>query len=85
MMSRGSGGFGLQYVTADFSFSVRPVYRKYTDTDIIKEEWEVQRLADGSIMFFLYLTEALLYAENVTTINELSSEARMFWNTVALS
>jgi hypothetical protein len=68
-----------EYVTKDFSFSVRAIYYgKHT-------AWEAQRLSDGSSKFFPYLTDALLYADNVTTLNDLSSGARMFWNTVALS
>lgn len=74
-----------EYVTPDVSFSVRSVQRMYTGADDSVEAWEAQRLVDGSSIFFQYLTDALLYAEGVTAIDELSPEARVFWNTVASS
>jgi hypothetical protein len=47
--------------------------------------WEVQRLADGSSIFFQRLTDALMYVEGVTYWDALSDSAREFWNMVANS
>jgi hypothetical protein len=46
-------------------------------------QWEVQRLVDGSSIFFKYLTDALMYVEGVTKLDNLSSEARQFWGVAA--
>jgi hypothetical protein len=45
----------------------------------------VQRLVDGSSIFFQYLTDALMYVESVTRLDNLSREARQYWGTVANS
>jgi hypothetical protein len=60
------------------NFNVRPVVST-------RAKWEVQRLVDGSSRFFKYLTDALMYAEGVTKLDNLSREARQFWGEVANS
>jgi hypothetical protein len=45
----------------------------------------VQRLVDGTSLFFQYLTDALMYVEGVTKLDNLSREARQFWGEVANS
>jgi hypothetical protein len=59
-------------------FEVRPVVST-------PAKWEVQRLVDGSSIFFQYLTDALMYVEGVTKLDNLSREARQFWGEVANS
>jgi hypothetical protein len=60
------------------NFNVRPVVST-------RAKWEVQRLVDGSSRFFKHLTDALMYAEGVTKLDNLSREARQFWGEVANS
>ena len=60
------------------NFNVRPVVST-------RAKWEAQLLVDGSSRFFLYLTDAPMYAEGVTKLDNLSREARQFWGEVANS
>jgi hypothetical protein len=65
------------------NFEVRPLGDVPAGYGLRK--WEVQRLVDGSSIFFQYLTDALMYVEGVTKIDNLSREARQFWNVAAHS
>ena len=65
------------------NFEVRPLGDVPVGYGLRK--WEVQRLVDGSSIFFQYLTDALMYVEGVTRLDNLSREARQFWNLVAMS
>ena len=65
------------------NFEVRPLGDVPAGYGLRK--WEAQRLVDGSSIFFQYLTDALMYVEGVTKINNLSREARQYWNLVAMS
>ena len=49
------------------------------------EKWEVRSLRAGKWKFFKHLTDALMFAENVTDLDDLSPAARKFWNQVAMS
>ena len=49
------------------------------------EKWEVINTVWHGQEFFVHLTDALMYAENVDSIDELSTEARQYWNMVAMS
>jgi hypothetical protein len=49
------------------------------------EKWEVTNTVEHNLTFFVHLTDALMYAENVDSIDELSREARQYWNMVAMS
>jgi hypothetical protein len=60
------------------NFEVRPVVST-------RVKWEVQRLVDGNSKFFQYLTDALMYAEGVTKLDDLSPTARQYWNMVAMA
>ena len=66
------------------NFEVRPVMGN-TPVGYGLAKWEAQRLVDGSSRFFQYLTDALMYAEGVTRLDNLSREARQYWNLVAMS
>jgi translation elongation factor EF-1beta len=65
------------------NFEVRPLSNVPVGYGLRK--WEVQRLVDGSSIFFQYLTDALMYVEGVTRLDNLSREARQFWNVAANS
>ena len=65
------------------NFEVRPLGDVPAGYGLRK--WEVQRLVDGSSIFFQYLTDALMYVEGVTKIDNLSREARQFWNAAAMA
>lgn len=65
------------------NFEVRPLGDVPAGYGLRK--WEVQRLADGSSISFQYLTDALMYVESVTRLDNLSREARQYWNLVAMS
>ena len=65
------------------NFEVRPLGNVPAGYGLRK--WEAQRLVDGSSIFFQYLTDALMYVEGVTKIDNLSREARQYWNLVAMS
>lgn len=65
------------------NFEVRPLGNVPAGYGLRK--WEVQRLVDGSSIFFQYLTDALMYVEGVTRLDNLSREARQFWNVAAMS
>jgi hypothetical protein len=65
------------------NFEVRPLGNVPVGYGLCK--WEVQRLVDGSSIFFKYLTDALMYVEGVTKLDDISSEARQYWNLVAMS
>lgn len=65
------------------NFEVRPLGDVPVGYGLRK--WEVQRLVDGSSIFFQYLTDALMYVEGVTRLDSLSREARQYWNQVAMS
>ena len=65
------------------NFEVRPLGDVPAGYGLRK--WEAQRLVDGSSIFFQYLTDALMYVEGVTKIDNLSREARQYWNLVAMS
>jgi hypothetical protein len=60
------------------NFEVRPVVST-------RAKWEVQRLVDGNSIFFQHLTDALMYVEGVTKLDNLSREARQYWGMVANS
>jgi hypothetical protein len=60
------------------NFDLRPVVST-------RAKWEVQRLVDGNSTFFQHLTDALMYVEGVTKLDDISSEARQYWNMVAMS
>ena len=60
------------------NFEVRPVVST-------RAKWEVQRLVDGNSIFFQHLTDALMYVEGVTRLDNLSREARQFWNVAAMA
>ena len=50
--------------------------------------WDcVQRWENGCnyLQFFVHLTDALMYAEGVDTLDDLSRESRQYWNMVAMS
>ena len=49
------------------------------------EKWEVINTVWHGQRFFEHLTDALMYAEGVDTLDELSREARQYWNMVAMS
>ena len=49
------------------------------------EKWEVRSVRAGKWKFFKHLTDALMFAENVTDLDDLSTEARQYWNMVAMS
>ena len=48
-------------------------------------KWEVASDDGQDLQFFVHLTDALMYAENVDNIDALSREARQYWNQVAMS
>lgn len=48
------------------------------------QKWEVLD-ADGKATWHVYLTDALMAAERVHRLDDLSSEARQYWNLVAMS
>ena len=60
------------------NFEIRPMVST-------RAKWEVQRLVDGSSIFFQYLTDALMYVEGVTYWDALSDSAREFWDMAANS
>ena len=47
------------------------------------EKWEVVNEVFGDLQFFVHLTDALMYAEGVDSLDDLSREARQYWNRVA--
>ena len=49
------------------------------------EKWEVSDDNGQDLQFFVHLTDALMYAENVDSIDDLSADARQYWNMVAMS
>lgn len=49
------------------------------------EKWEVISKDGQDMQFFVHLTDALMYAENVDNLDNLSSAARQYWNMVAMS
>lgn len=49
------------------------------------EKWEVISNDGQDMQFFVHLTDALMYAENVDSLDNLSSNARHYWNMVAIS
>ena len=49
------------------------------------EKWEVRSLHPGKWKFFKHLTDALMYAEGVSNLDELSPAARQYWNQVAMT
>lgn len=49
------------------------------------QKWEVLENDGQDMQFFVYLTDALMYAENVDSLDNLSSNARHYWNMVAIS
>ena len=53
-----------------------------SSTDGVK--WQVT-IRGGKFKFFPHLTDALMYAEGVTKLDNLSREARQYWNLVANS
>lgn len=65
-------------------FEVRPVMGN-TPVGYGLAKWETQRLDDGSSRFWQYLTDALMYVENVRVWDALSDDARNFWDMVANS
>jgi hypothetical protein len=65
------------------NFEVRPLGDVPAGYGLRK--WEAQRLVDGSSIFFQYLTDALMWVESVHRLDDLSSEARQYWNLVAMS
>lgn len=66
------------------NFEVRPVMGN-TPVGYGLSKWEVQRLVDGSSIFFQRLTDALMYVEGVTYWDALSDSAREFWDMAANS
>jgi hypothetical protein len=48
------------------------------------EKWEVLD-ANGKATWHVYLTDALMAAECVHRLDDLSSEARQYWNKVAMA
>ena len=48
------------------------------------EKWEVLD-ANGKATWHKHLTDALMYVEGVHRLDDLSSEARQYWNLVAMS
>jgi len=46
-------------------------------------KWQVTNRV-GKFKFFPHLTDALMYAEGVHRLDDLSSEARQYWNLVAI-
>jgi len=49
------------------------------------QKWEVLENDGQDMQFFVHLTDALMYAENVDSLDNLSSNARHYWNMVAIS
>ena len=49
------------------------------------EKWEVADTLGNDLQFFVHLTDALMYAEGVDTLDDLSRESRQYWNMVAMS
>ena len=49
------------------------------------EKWEVVNEEFGDQQFFVHLTDALMYAEGVDSLDSLSREGRQYWNRVATS
>ena len=49
------------------------------------EKWEVADTLGDDLQFFVHLTDALMYAEGVDTLDDLSRESRQYWNMVAMS
>jgi len=48
------------------------------------EKWEVLD-ANGKATWHTHLTDALIYAEGVNELDELSPAARQYWNQVAMA
>ena len=48
------------------------------------EQWEVLD-ANGKATWHTHLTDALMWVEGVHRLDDLSSEARQYWNLVAMS
>jgi hypothetical protein len=65
------------------NFEVRPLIDVPVGYGLRK--WEVHSLVDGRSIFFQYLTDALIYAEHIPLLDNLSPEARQYWNLVAMS
>ena len=49
------------------------------------EKWEVLDTMWHGQKFFAHLTDALMYAEGVNQLDDLSSAARQYWNQVAMA
>lgn len=49
------------------------------------QKWEVASNDGQDLQFFVHLTDALMYAEGVDRLDDLSREARQFWHQVAMA
>ena len=49
------------------------------------EKWEVLDATGYSVSWHKHLTDALMVTEGVHRLDDLSSEARQYWNLVAVS
>jgi hypothetical protein len=61
------------------SYEVRPLpFHTWTG-----EKWEVISHEGQDLQFFVHLTDALMHAEGVDRLDDLSTEARQYWNQMA--